>query len=173
MAGEKLFPDDRHYERFTDGLRQEVDRSGWIVFAYCWITNHVHALIHTPEPNLARGMQHWLRELGLAFGLTGTDSVSNLVRRAQQQSKRSTSWRKGASEIDVTLHLNTEHKVRPQRSLSNTRSDPSEASQQRFISASSFSGRVSGADAASSSQSSVTIGGFAQVVMHEESLEVT
>ena len=55
-----LFHDEGHYERFTDGLRQEVDRSGWIVLAYCWMPNHVHALIQTPEPNLARGMQHWL-----------------------------------------------------------------------------------------------------------------
>jgi len=56
----KLFHDSRHYERFTDGLRDEVQRSGWIVLAYCWMPNHIHALIQTPEPNLARGMQHWL-----------------------------------------------------------------------------------------------------------------
>lgn len=51
-----------------------------------------------------------LRELGPAFGLTGTDSVSNLVRRAEQQSKRSANWRMRAREIEATLHLNTEHK---------------------------------------------------------------
>jgi len=107
----KLFDDDGHYARFTDGLRQEVERSGWIVLGYCWMPNHVHALIQTPEPNLARGMQHWLRELGPASGLTGTDSVFNLVRRAQQQSKRSANWRMRASEIEATLHLNTEHKT--------------------------------------------------------------
>jgi putative transposase len=28
--------------------------------AFCWMPNHVHALIKTPEPNLCRGMQHWL-----------------------------------------------------------------------------------------------------------------
>jgi len=56
----KLFHDDGHYERFTDGLRQEVVRSGWIVLAYCWMSHHVHALIQTPESSLARGMQHWL-----------------------------------------------------------------------------------------------------------------
>jgi hypothetical protein len=52
-----------------------------------------------------------LRELGPAFGLTGTDSVSNLVRRAQQQSKRSADWRMRAGEIEATLRLNTEHKA--------------------------------------------------------------
>ncbi len=55
-----LFHDDRHYERFTDGLIDEVDRSGWVVVAFCWMPNHVHALIKTPHPNLCRGMQHWL-----------------------------------------------------------------------------------------------------------------
>lgn len=44
-----LFHDDGHYERFTQGLRDEVARSGWIVLAFCWMPNHVHALIKTPE----------------------------------------------------------------------------------------------------------------------------
>lgn len=56
----KLFHDQAHYERFTHGLRDEVQRSGWIVLAYCWMPNHIHVLIQTPEPNLASGMQHWL-----------------------------------------------------------------------------------------------------------------
>ena len=55
-----LFHDTGHYERFTEGLRQEVERSGWIVLAFCWMPNHIHALIQTPEPNLSSGMQHWL-----------------------------------------------------------------------------------------------------------------
>ena len=55
-----LFHDQGHYERFTDGLRQQTERSGWIVLAFCWMPNYIHALIQTPEPNLASGMQHWL-----------------------------------------------------------------------------------------------------------------
>ncbi len=55
-----LFHDEAHYARFTQGLIDEVDRSGWIVLAFCWMPNHVHAMIKTPEPNLCRGMQHWL-----------------------------------------------------------------------------------------------------------------
>ena len=57
---QQLFHDDRHYERFTQGLVDEVDRSGWVVLAYCWMPNHIHALIKTPQPNLSNGMQHWL-----------------------------------------------------------------------------------------------------------------
>ncbi len=50
----RLFHDARHYERFTRGLVDEVDRSGWVVIAYCWMPNHIHALIKTPQPNLCR-----------------------------------------------------------------------------------------------------------------------
>ncbi len=55
-----LFHDDGHYDRFTDGLADEVQRSGWQVIAYCWMPNHTHVLLQTPAPNLASGMQHWL-----------------------------------------------------------------------------------------------------------------
>ena len=57
---QKLFHDQGHYERFTKGIEEEVQRCGWIVLAYCWMPNHIHALIQTPQPNLATGMQHWL-----------------------------------------------------------------------------------------------------------------
>jgi REP element-mobilizing transposase RayT len=56
----RIFNDDRHYERFTEGLEAQVDRCEWRVTAYCWMPNHIHALIKTPLPNLCRGMQHWL-----------------------------------------------------------------------------------------------------------------
>jgi hypothetical protein len=54
-----------------------------------------------------------LRELAPAFGLTGTDSVSNLVRHAEQQFKKSASWRKRASEISASIHLKTEQDLTP------------------------------------------------------------
>jgi len=44
---------------------------------------------------------------------TGTDSVSNLVRRAQQQFKGSVSWRLRACEIEETFQLNSEHEASP------------------------------------------------------------
>ena len=56
----RLFHDEGHYQRFTGGLSEQVSRHSWEVFAWCWMPNHVHALIRTPEPNLAAGMQHWL-----------------------------------------------------------------------------------------------------------------
>ena len=53
----KLFHDTEHYQRFTKGLEDEVQRGGWIVLAYCWMPNHIHALIQTLEPNLAKKPQ--------------------------------------------------------------------------------------------------------------------
>ena len=52
-----------------------------------------------------------LAQLGPSFGLTGTDSVSNLVRRAEQRYRQSANWRKTATEIEATLHLKTEHRA--------------------------------------------------------------
>jgi len=42
-----MFHDNGHYERFTKGLQDEVQRSGWIVLAYCWMPNHIHCLLQT------------------------------------------------------------------------------------------------------------------------------
>ncbi|TWT50179.1 Chromosomal replication initiator protein DnaA [Rubripirellula amarantea] len=56
----QIFHDDGHYDRLTRGLKDEVTRSGWKVLSYCWMPNHIHLLVQTPEPNLASGMQHWL-----------------------------------------------------------------------------------------------------------------
>ena len=33
----RLFQDEGHYERFTDGLIDQVDRCGWSVIAFCWM----------------------------------------------------------------------------------------------------------------------------------------
>ena len=55
----QLFHNSGHYERFIKGLEDEVQWSRWMVLASCWMPNPFHALIQTPDPNLARGMQHW------------------------------------------------------------------------------------------------------------------
>jgi len=68
-----------------------------------------------------------LRELGPAFGLTGTDSVGNLVRRAELPPKRSASWRTKASEIDDPstsyLQMNEAQHRRSQQERQKTPSD--------------------------------------------------
>jgi len=39
----RLFQDEGHYERFTDGVMDQVDRCGWSVIAFCRMPNHIHA----------------------------------------------------------------------------------------------------------------------------------
>ena len=52
-----------------------------------------------------------LTELGSWFGLEGTDSVSNLARRADKRYNESSKWRRQAKQIENELGLNTEHKA--------------------------------------------------------------
>ncbi|MEX1028181.1 MAG: transposase, partial [Candidatus Paceibacterota bacterium] len=41
----QLFHNQGHYERMTRGLKDEVTRSGWKVFAFGWMPNHLHNLV--------------------------------------------------------------------------------------------------------------------------------
>jgi hypothetical protein len=66
----------------------------------------IDAVIQTPQPNLASGMRHWL---------TGTDRVSNLVRRAANRRRQSSGWQKTVQEIEASLRLNTEHRASARR----------------------------------------------------------
>lgn len=55
-----IFHNDADYQRMTDGLAKTVSRTGWQVFAYAWMPNHIHLFVRTPKPNLSRGMQYLL-----------------------------------------------------------------------------------------------------------------
>ena len=57
---QKLFYRDDDYQRMLDGLEKTVDRTGWEVFAFVWMPNHIHLLFRTPIPNLSKGMQYLL-----------------------------------------------------------------------------------------------------------------
>ena len=37
-----------------------VRRSGWSLYAFVFLTNHLHLVLQTPRPNLAKGMQLFL-----------------------------------------------------------------------------------------------------------------
>lgn len=54
-----IFRNDRDRKTFLHLLGMAAVRVGWSVTAYVLMTNHVHLVIQTPEPNLSRGMQ-WL-----------------------------------------------------------------------------------------------------------------
>jgi putative transposase len=46
---------DRKY--FLSLLENVVERFGWLLHAYCLMTNHYHLVIRTPLANISRGMQ--------------------------------------------------------------------------------------------------------------------
>jgi REP element-mobilizing transposase RayT len=56
---EDIFVDDRDRENFLGLLGRACAKTGWQVHAYCLMTNHWHAVVETPQPNLASGMR-WL-----------------------------------------------------------------------------------------------------------------
>jgi REP element-mobilizing transposase RayT len=56
---EDIFADDRDRENFLSLLGRSCMKTGWQVHAYCLMTNHWHAVVETPQPNLAAGMR-WL-----------------------------------------------------------------------------------------------------------------
>ena len=59
-ARQRVFREDRDYERFLDGIEATVDKFGFEVFGFVCMPNHVHLFFRTPRPNLSRGMQYLL-----------------------------------------------------------------------------------------------------------------
>lgn len=59
-GGQALFHEDRDYQRMFEGLEKTAARSGWEVFSFVWMPNHIHLFFRTPKPNLFRGMQYLL-----------------------------------------------------------------------------------------------------------------
>jgi REP element-mobilizing transposase RayT len=57
---QRLFHGDDDYQRMLDGLEKTVLRTGWEVFSFVWMPNHIHLFLRTPQPNLSRGMQYLL-----------------------------------------------------------------------------------------------------------------
>ena len=56
---EEIFRDDLDRKRFLEVLGRACGKNGWQVHAYCLMSNHFHAVVETPQPNLAVGMR-WL-----------------------------------------------------------------------------------------------------------------
>ena len=55
--GRVLFIDDQDRVRYLTLLAKEARRRRWTVLTFCEMTNHIHLLIQTPEPNLGAGMK--------------------------------------------------------------------------------------------------------------------
>ena len=55
-----LFYAEDEYRRMMSGLEQTVLRTGWEVFSFVWMPNHIHLFFRTPHPNLSKVMQYLL-----------------------------------------------------------------------------------------------------------------
>jgi putative transposase len=52
-----IFVDDRDRRTYLWILGDVAAEFGWIRLGHCLMTNHIHLLLETPEPNLSQGMQ--------------------------------------------------------------------------------------------------------------------
>jgi REP-associated tyrosine transposase len=59
-ASQDIVGDDADRQRLIDGLEKAVQRSGWVLYAFVLMTNHLHLVLKTPRANLAKGMQRLL-----------------------------------------------------------------------------------------------------------------
>jgi len=55
-----IVQEDADRGRLVACLERAVRRSGWLLYAYVLLTNHLHLVLKTPRPNLAKGMQLFL-----------------------------------------------------------------------------------------------------------------
>lgn len=55
--GQEIFLTDDGYQLFLATLTEACEQTGWLVHAYCLMSNHYHLLLETPEPNLVAGMK--------------------------------------------------------------------------------------------------------------------
>ena len=55
-----IVQDDADRGRLVACLDHAVRRSGWSLYAFVFLTNHLHLVLKTPRPNLAKGMQLFL-----------------------------------------------------------------------------------------------------------------
>ena len=67
-ARQRIVRDDHDRERLVDDLRRTVLRCGWELLAFVFMENHLHLLLKTPRPNLARGMQQFLSSYAIWHG---------------------------------------------------------------------------------------------------------
>ena len=57
---QNIVRDDVDRERLVEQLGKAVVRCGWRVYAFVIMSNHLHLVLKTPQPNLSRGMQSFL-----------------------------------------------------------------------------------------------------------------
>ena len=54
---EDIYKNDRDREKFLKYLEKAAERFSIIIHTYCFMSNHYHILVETPEANLSLSMQ--------------------------------------------------------------------------------------------------------------------
>ena len=62
-----IFGDDADRRRYLSLLSRVSRRMSWRCLSYCLMSNHMHLLVETPEPNLGLGMQRLHGGYAFAF----------------------------------------------------------------------------------------------------------
>jgi putative transposase len=57
---EAIFLTDQDRHLFLNTLQQAQEKTGWLLHAYCLMSNHFHLALETPEANLVSGMKWFL-----------------------------------------------------------------------------------------------------------------
>jgi putative transposase len=74
-SGRLLFIDDTDRQRYMQLLAREIREREWRLFTYSQLTNHLHLLIQTPEPDLGDGFkrihEEYARHVNRRHELTG------------------------------------------------------------------------------------------------------
>jgi putative transposase len=59
-ARQDIVRDDRDRDWLLTCLERTVQRTGWRLYAFVVLSNHLHLVLQTPRPNLGQGMQFFL-----------------------------------------------------------------------------------------------------------------
>jgi len=60
---QRIFEDNQDYSKFLEIIKTNKDKSGYIVYAYCLMNNHIHLLIKEGEESLG----NTFRRIGASF----------------------------------------------------------------------------------------------------------
>jgi REP element-mobilizing transposase RayT len=57
---QNIVRDDIDRDRLQEQLGKAAVRCSWHAYAFAIMSNHLHVVLKTPQPNLSRGMQSFL-----------------------------------------------------------------------------------------------------------------
>lgn len=64
---QRIYVDDADREVYLTKMGAVVRWAGWRCLSYCLMSNHVHMLVQTPQPNLGQGMRALQGDYARAF----------------------------------------------------------------------------------------------------------